>query len=128
MTATTTAYTVSPVNGLAIGHIALPASVKAAAMTALAPGKGSERFSADGTWRYVREGRVAVQHQPTGEWMFDEQFDAIHLGFGSMAEARRFTFEVDAQALADSTPFDGDPDCRCIRACACGSYSTDPLD
>jgi hypothetical protein len=42
---------------------------------------------------------------------------------------------TDRQAMAawragdpDTVGFTGDPDCRCIRDCACGSYSTDPLD
>ncbi|HEX3778617.1 MAG TPA: hypothetical protein VHX38_03040 [Pseudonocardiaceae bacterium] len=125
-----TTITVHPAGGtanLGVNQIPMTAAVKAAPKTPLASGAGDVRVSKDGTWRYVREGRVAVQHQPTGEWMWDE-LDRMQLGFTSMAEARRFTFEVDAQALADSTPFDGDPDCRCIRACACGSTSTDPLD
>lgn len=127
MTTTDTRYTVRPWQGghANVGHAA---PVSTAPMTPLAPGRGTVRYSVDGTWRYVRDGRIAVQYQPTGEWMWDEQFDSMHLGFGSLVEARRYTAAVDVQAAADSVGFDGpDPNCICPagRPCLCTSDSID---
>lgn len=125
-----TTYTVQEWRGghANVGHTARATRIPLTKLAAVPA--GPDRVSADGQYRYVRDGRrVAVQDVPTGEWLWDEQFDAMHLGWTSMTEARRFTAELDAQAAADAQGFeDGDPDCRCVRACGCTSYSTDPID
>lgn len=89
MTATTYTATNRGLVGVGSHHLdSLP-------MTKLAPGKGSVRVSADGRFTYAREGSAwTARDEQTGQFVWDEKFDSMHLGFTSLADARRHTATI----------------------------------